>query len=45
MQLVELELSDFRSFAAATFRPEAAGITVIVGPNGSGKTTLLEAVA
>ena len=44
MQLVELELCDFRSFAAATFRPEATGITVIVGPNGSGKTTLLEAV-
>ena len=44
MNLVELELSDFRTFAEASFRPEPQGITVISGPNGSGKTTLLEAV-
>lgn len=45
MNLVDLELADFRSFATASFRPEPEGITVVTGPNGAGKTTLLEAVA
>ena len=39
-----LTLTDFRSYAALTWRPEAA-ISVITGPNGSGKTNLLEAVS
>lgn len=43
MQLVSVELRDFRSYERATVRP-AAGVTVVSGPNGAGKTNLLEAV-
>ena len=43
-RLIRLSLTDFRSYAALTWRPEAA-INVIAGPNGSGKTNLLEAVS
>jgi len=39
-----LELVNFRIFAAATFRPEPEGTTVITGPNGTGKTSVLEAL-
>ncbi|HVB90799.1 MAG TPA: DNA replication and repair protein RecF [Acidimicrobiales bacterium] len=45
MSLRRLELTDFRSFAAGEFRPEAEGTTVITGPNGTGKTSVLEALA
>lgn len=44
MRLTRLTLTDFRNYAALTWRP-AAGISVITGPNGSGKTNLLEAVS
>lgn len=44
MRLVRLSLSDFRNYAALTWRP-AAPISLLVGPNGSGKTNLLEAVS
>jgi DNA replication and repair protein RecF len=39
-----LWLADFRCFAAAEFRPDPEGLTVLRGPNGSGKTSVLEAV-
>ncbi len=44
MPLVRLALTDFRNYAALTWRP-ASRISVITGPNGSGKTNLLEAVS
>ncbi|HTZ69367.1 MAG TPA: DNA replication/repair protein RecF [Acetobacteraceae bacterium] len=45
MHAVErLTLTDFRSYTALTWRPEAR-ISVITGANGSGKTNLLEAVS
>ncbi|HYZ21921.1 MAG TPA: AAA family ATPase, partial [Rhodopila sp.] len=44
LRLTRLTLTDFRSYAALTWRP-AARITVLHGPNGSGKTNLLEAVS
>jgi DNA replication and repair protein RecF len=43
-RLIRLTLTDFRSYASLTWRPETA-ISVITGPNGSGKTNLLEAVS
>lgn len=45
LQLVRLELVDFRSFHSAVLEPDPLGTTVLTGANGSGKTTLLEAVA
>jgi DNA replication and repair protein RecF len=39
-----LTLTDFRTYAALVWRPEAR-LSVITGPNGSGKTNLLEAVS
>jgi DNA replication and repair protein RecF len=42
--LDRLTLTDFRNYAALTWRPEAR-IAVITGPNGCGKTNLLEAVS
>lgn len=44
LALQRLTLTDFRSYAALSWRPEAR-ISVITGPNGSGKTNLLEAVS
>ncbi len=44
LHLTRLALTDFRNYAALTWRP-AARISVITGPNGSGKTNLLEAVS
>jgi len=44
MQLLRLTLTDFRSYAALTWRPRSR-ISVLFGPNGSGKTNLLEAVS
>jgi DNA replication and repair protein RecF len=44
MRLQRLTLTDFRSYAALTWRP-ATRISVLFGPNGSGKTNLLEAVS
>jgi DNA replication and repair protein RecF len=43
-RLIRLTLTDFRSYAALTWRP-AARIAVLHGPNGSGKTNLLEALS
>ncbi|HEX2942687.1 MAG TPA: DNA replication/repair protein RecF [Rhodopila sp.] len=43
-RLKRLTLTDFRSYAALTWRP-ATRISVLHGPNGSGKTNLLEAVS
>ncbi len=44
LRLQRLTLTDFRNYAALTWRP-GARIAVITGPNGSGKTNLLEAVS
>jgi DNA replication and repair protein RecF len=44
LRLERLVLTDFRNYAALTWRP-AATINVLFGPNGSGKTNLLEAVS
>ena len=44
MRLMRLSLTDFRNYAALTWRP-AARISVLYGPNGNGKTNLLEAVS
>ena len=44
LRLHRLTLTDFRSYAALTWRP-AARISVLHGPNGSGKTNLLEALS
>jgi DNA replication and repair protein RecF len=44
MRLLRLVLTDFRNYAALTWRP-GASISVLFGPNGSGKTNLLEAVS
>lgn len=44
LRLNRLTLTDFRSYAALTWRP-AARIGVLYGPNGSGKTNLLEALS
>ncbi len=43
MQLVALELNQFRNIETALFTPDT-GLTVIAGANGQGKTNLLEAV-
>ena len=43
-RLTRLDLTDFRNYAALSWRP-AARISVISGPNGSGKTNLLEAIS
>jgi len=43
-RLTRLTLTEFRSYAALTWRP-GRRVSVIVGPNGSGKTNLLEAVS
>ena len=44
LRLHRLTLTDFRNYAALTWRPRAR-ISVLIGPNGSGKTNLLEAVS
>jgi DNA replication and repair protein RecF len=44
LRLTRLTLTDFRNYAALTWRP-AGKLVVIHGPNGSGKTNLLEAVS
>ena len=44
LRLNRLTLTDFRSYAALTWRP-AERISVLYGPNGSGKTNLLEALS
>jgi DNA replication and repair protein RecF len=44
LRLTRLVLTDFRNYAALTWRP-AARLAVITGPNGSGKTNLLEAIS
>jgi DNA replication and repair protein RecF len=44
LRLQRLVLTDFRNYAALTWRP-AARLAAISGPNGSGKTNLLEAIS
>jgi DNA replication and repair protein RecF len=44
LRLNRLTVTDFRNYAALTWRP-AARISVLYGPNGSGKTNLLEALS
>ncbi len=44
LRLLRLTLTEFRNYAALTWRPSAR-ISVLYGPNGSGKTNLLEAVS
>jgi DNA replication and repair protein RecF len=44
LRLLRLTLTDFRNYAALTWRP-SPGISVLYGPNGSGKTNLLEGVS
>jgi len=44
LRLTRLSLSQFRNYAALTWRP-GARIAAIFGPNGSGKTNLLEAAS
>ncbi len=44
LTLTRLSLTDFRTYPALTWRPDAR-ISVLTGPNGSGKTNLLEAIA
>jgi DNA replication and repair protein RecF len=44
LRLNRLTLTDFRNYAALTWRP-AARTSVLYGPNGSGKTNLLEALS
>lgn len=44
LRLTRLAITDFRNYAALTWRP-AAPLSVLTGPNGSGKTNLLEAVS
>jgi DNA replication and repair protein RecF len=43
-RLTRLDLTDFRNYAALSWRP-VSRISVISGPNGSGKTNLLEAIS
>lgn len=45
MDVVWLELRDFRNFAHVELRPDPTGLTVVLGDNGAGKTSLLEAIA
>ena len=42
LQVLLLILTDFRNYAALSWRPRAP-VSVLIGPNGSGKTNLLEA--
>ncbi len=44
LRLNRLTLTDFRNYAALTWRP-ATRISVLFGPNGTGKTNLLEALS
>ena len=44
MQLLSLEVKDFRNVAETFLEPDPKGTTVISGLNGAGKTSLLEAV-
>ncbi len=43
MQLVALDVLDFRNYATARLEP-GRGFTALVGPNGAGKTNMLDAV-
>lgn len=46
IELVSIELTNFRAFTNATFQPAAngEGLTAIVGDNGSGKTSIVTAL-
>ncbi|MDI6631322.1 MAG: DNA replication and repair protein RecF [Bacillota bacterium] len=43
MQLLSLDMQDFRNYAQASFRP-CAGLNLVRGENAAGKTNLLEAI-
>ena len=44
MQLENIEMSGFKSFADKTTIEFDKGVTAVVGPNGSGKSNLSEAI-
>jgi DNA replication and repair protein RecF len=44
MEVVRLELTDFRNLQHVELEPDVAGLTVVLGDNGSGKTSLLEGI-
>lgn len=46
LELVSVEMKNFRSFTEATFIPAASGegLTAIVGENGTGKSTIVAAI-
>jgi energy-coupling factor transporter ATP-binding protein EcfA2 len=44
MQLVGLDLTDFKAFAKASISLTPTGLALVVGPNNSGKSALLSAV-
>ncbi|WP_423189290.1 chromosome segregation protein SMC [Alkalibacterium sp. f15] len=44
MQLKQLEIKGFKSFADKTVIDFTDGITAVVGPNGSGKSNIIEAI-
>lgn len=44
LRLIRLQLTEFRNYAALTWRPKAR-VAALFGPNGSGKTNLLEAIS
>jgi DNA replication and repair protein RecF len=44
MEVVRLELTDFRNLAQVELEPDLSGLTVVLGDNGAGKTSLLEGI-
>jgi len=44
MQLKQLELAGFKSFAKKTTIDFTPGVTAVVGPNGSGKSNIVDAI-
>lgn len=45
MEVVRLELADFRNLEHVEIEPDRGGLTVVLGDNGAGKTSLLEGIA
>jgi chromosome segregation protein len=44
MQIVVIEIDNFKSFAEKTLIPFRSGFTTISGPNGSGKSNIIDSV-
>jgi DNA replication and repair protein RecF len=44
MEVVRLELTDFRNLEHVELEPDTEGLTVVLGDNGAGKTSLLEGI-